>query len=76
MKDQRAIKGKLDQNGIRPSWSLILGEVHTLKKKKKRKKRRRRGSQERFGYLFGFAMVLFEFALGFLWILVCSIFRV
>ena len=28
------------------------------------------------GYLFGFVMVLFEFALGFVWILVCSIYRV
>ena len=69
MKDQRAIKGKLDQNGIRPSWSLILGRlIH--------EGRRKRGSQERFGYLFGFSMVLFEFSLGFVWILVCSISRV
>ena len=41
-----------------------------------KKKGGRRGSQERFGYLFGFAMVLFEFALGFVSILVCSISRV
>ena len=35
------------------------------------KKRTRRGSHYRFGYLFGFAMVLFEFALEvFVWILV------
>ena len=46
------------------------------REEEERKKRRRRGSQERFGYLFGFYMVLFEFALGFVSILVCSISRV
>ena len=63
MKDQRAIKGKLDQVGL-SFWGRFLREG------------RRRGSQERFGYLFEFVMVLFEFALGFVWILVCSISRV
>ena len=53
--DQRVIKGKLDQNGIRPSWSLIwegvLGllskerrieeEEEEEKKKRKKKKKKR-----------------------------------
>ena len=39
MKDQRAIKGKLYQNGIRPSWSLIWERFI-------REGRRRRGRRE------------------------------
>ena len=55
MEDQSVIKGKFDQNEIRPSWSLIWGgsvmalreerkeERKKEKKKKKKKKKKRKG---------------------------------
>ena len=36
--DQRAIKGKLNSNGIRPSWSLILGEQKHEEEEEKRRR--------------------------------------
>ena len=52
--DQSAIKGKFEQNGIRPSWSLILGRTKRRVKKRgeEKKKIRRRGRrEERYGIL-------------------------
>ena len=45
MKDQRVIKGKFEQNGMRQNWSLILERtIRRVKKRgeKKKKKRKRR----------------------------------
>ena len=55
MKDQRVIKGKFEQNGMRPNWSLILertkckvkkrGEEKKKKKKRKRRKEAKKGME-------------------------------
>ena len=42
MRDQSVIKGKQGQIGIRPSWSLILGE----QKQKREEEERRREEEE------------------------------
>ena len=34
--DQNAIKGNFEQNGIRPSWSLILGEPKREEEERRR----------------------------------------
>ena len=46
LEDQSAIKGKFEQNGIRPSWSFILGRAKYRVKKRgeEKKKRKKRGN--------------------------------
>ena len=64
--DQRVIKGKLDQNGIRPSWSLILEGVLGLLSKERRieeeeeeeKKKRKKKKKKRIS---GMDISLFHF---------------
>ena len=48
--EQSVIKGKLKANGIRPSWSLILGRAFREERKKerkeeKKKKKKRKGME-------------------------------
>ena len=43
-KDQNVIKGKLKANGIRPSWSLILGRA--IPEERKEEERRREVKEE------------------------------
>ena len=50
LEDQIAIKGKCEQIGIRPSWSLIWERKNVRREEKRRSRgRRREGSQERYG---------------------------
>ena len=82
--DQSAIKGKCEQIGIRPSWSLIWEskkkkrrEREKMKKKKKRKRRKKtkKGMETLSMDLYGLLWVYMDFW-TFVWRLVCSIFRV
>ena len=58
--DQSVIKRKIKINGIRPSWSLILGHwrASTRRKQKSRKRGRRR---RRRGFQIWISMVLYGF---------------
>ena len=47
MKDQRAIKGKLYQNGIRPNWSLILGREKCEKEERRREEEEKEKKKKR-----------------------------
>ena len=46
MKDPRVIKGKFEQNGIRPSWSLILERAKRRVKKREEEKKKRKNRRK------------------------------
>ena len=58
--DQSVIKGKLKSNGIRPNWSLILGEEES-KKNVERGRRGRRKRKERKPRKVWIEMVLYGY---------------
>ena len=60
--DQSVIKGKLKANGIRPSWSLILGRAISKERKEERRREVEEEEKERYETIcVWIAMVLYGY---------------